>query len=77
MEVAEKYCELVTNEEHRTQIFSDIKEEYELTTKNILKITGEDQLCDRFPNFKRHFYRRVESLNQVGIEQVELSEEIP
>jgi phosphoenolpyruvate carboxylase len=72
MYVAEKYCELVTNEEHRTQIFSAIKEEYELTKKNILKITGEDQLCDRFPNYKRHFYRRIEALNQVSFEQVEL-----
>ncbi|MGH1536947.1 MAG: phosphoenolpyruvate carboxylase [Gammaproteobacteria bacterium] len=72
MEVAEKYCELVTNKEHQSQIFSAIKQEYDLTTEMILKITGEEQLCDRFPNFKRHFYRRVESLNHVGIEQVEL-----
>ncbi|MFK7816438.1 MAG: phosphoenolpyruvate carboxylase [Gammaproteobacteria bacterium] len=72
MEVAEKYCGLVTNEEHRNQIFTEIKREFELTKKMILKITGEDQLCDRFPNYKRHFYRRVESLNHIGIEQVEL-----
>ncbi len=72
LEVAQKYCELVKNDEHRTQIFSAIRDEYELSTKMVLQITGEDQLCDRFPNFKRHFYRRAESLNQVGIEQVEL-----
>ncbi|NNC68115.1 MAG: phosphoenolpyruvate carboxylase [Gammaproteobacteria bacterium] len=72
MEVAEKYSELVKNEEHQTQIFSEIKREYDLSTKMILNITGEDQLCDRFPNYKRHFYRRVESLNHVGNEQVEL-----
>jgi phosphoenolpyruvate carboxylase len=72
MEVAEKYCELVKNDEYRTQIFSAIKKEYELSCKMILQITGEKQLCDRFPNFKRHFYRRLEPLNRVGIEQVEL-----
>ena len=72
MEVAEKYSELVTNNEYRETIFSDIKSEYERTTKMVLQITDEDQLCDRFPNFKRHFYRRIESLHQVGIEQVEL-----
>ena len=72
MEVAEKYCELVTNEEHRAEIFSDIKTEYKRSIEMILKITGEDELCDRFPNFRRHFYRRLKSLNQVGIEQVEL-----
>ena len=57
MEVAEKYCELVTNDEHRAQIFSTIKEEYDLSSQMVLKITGEEQLCDRFPNFKRHFYQ--------------------
>ena len=40
--------------------------------KMVLQITGEDLLCDRFPNFKRHFFRRLKSLNQVGIEQAEL-----
>jgi len=72
MDVAEKYCELVTNEEHRAQIYTLIKEEFELTRKNILKITGEDQLCDRFPNYKRHFFRRIEALNQVSFEQAAL-----
>ncbi len=72
MEVAEKYSELVTNTQYRENIFSDVKSEYERTVNMVLQITGEDQLCDRFPNFKRHFYRRIESLNQVGIEQVEL-----
>ena len=72
MEVAEKYCELVTNDEYRAEIFSSIKDEFELSCKMILDITGEEQLCDRFPNFKRHFFRRLESLNQIGIEQVEL-----
>lgn len=72
MEVAGKYVELVTNPEYRDNIFTDIKTEYELTTKMVLQITGEDQLCDRFPNFKRHFFRRLDSLNQVGIKQVEL-----
>lgn len=72
MTVADKYSELVTNTQNKESILTDIKAEYERTTKMVLQITGEDQLCDRFPNFKRHFYRRIESLNQVGIEQVEL-----
>ena len=72
MEVAEKYSELVTNSENKENIFADIKSEYDRTTNMILQVTGEEQLCDRFPNFKRHFYRRNEALNQVGLEQVEL-----
>ncbi len=72
MQVSEKYSELVNNGDHRDQIFSAIKDEYTLSSKMVLAITEEDELCDRFPNFKRHFIRRLESLNQVGIEQVEL-----
>lgn len=72
MDVAEKYSNLVTNDEQRKNIMSDIKAEYELTCKLLLQITGEDQLCDRFPNFKRHFFRRIDYLNQAGMEQVEL-----
>ncbi len=72
MEVAQKYSELVTNTEYKEKIFSDIRWEYDRTVRMVLQITGEDQLCDRFPNFKRHFFRRLEYLNQVGIEQVEL-----
>ncbi len=72
MEVAEKYSELVTNSHYSRTIFSDIRSEYARTMKMILQVTGEERLCDRFPNFKRHFNRRLNSLNQVGIEQAEL-----
>ena len=72
MQVAEKYVELAMNTQHSETIFSDIRSEYERTTKMVLQVTGEDLLCDRFPNFKRHFSRRLKSLNQVGIEQAEL-----
>ena len=72
MEVAEKYSELVTNSHYSRTIFSDIRSEYVRTMKMILQVTGEERLCDRFPNFKRHFNRRLNSLNQVGIEQAEL-----
>jgi phosphoenolpyruvate carboxylase len=72
MEVAQKYSELVVNQEHKENILFDIKSEYDRTTNMVLQITGESKLCDRFPNFKRHFYRRLDALNQVGIQQVDL-----
>ena len=72
MNVAENYSELVTNKECGDRIFADIKAEYSLTVKSVLQITGEENLCDRFPNFKRHLYRRIEPLNQAGLEEVEL-----
>ena len=72
MEVATKYSELATDNEHAETIFSSIRSEYQRTTEIILQITGEDQLCDRFPNFKRHSLRRLEALNQIGMQQAEL-----
>ena len=72
MEVAEKYSDLVTNTHYSRTIFSLVHSEYERTMKMVLQATGEKQLCDRFPNFKRHYSRRLKPLNQVGIEQAEL-----
>ena len=49
-------------------------EEYELTKELILRVTGEKDLLDRFPKFKRKFERRKAILNKVGLLQVKLVE---
>ncbi len=72
MDVAEKYSELVTARECGDRIFADIQAEYSLTKTRVLQITGEENLCDRFPNFKRHLHRRIRPLNQAGLEEVDL-----
>ena len=72
VEVAQCYAELVTDEAIRTRIFSMIEAEYQLTLRQILKITGEDTICTRFRKFSRKLSRRTGALKQAGLEQVRL-----
>lgn len=72
MEVAEKYAELVEDETIREAVFSLIKDEYQRTMTQVLKITGEDKLCKRFRKFSRKLSRRSSVLQEAGLEQVML-----
>ena len=56
--VAEAYADLVEDETIRNTIFSMVKEEYDLTHKRVLQITGEEKLCTRFRKFSRKLNRR-------------------
>lgn len=70
--VAEAYADLVEDETIRNTIFSMVKEEYDLTHKWVLQITGEEKLCTRFRKFSRKLNRRSSVLMKAGMEQVEL-----
>jgi len=74
MEISKAYAALVLDESLRKRIFDMFKEEYELTKELILRVTGEKDLLDRFPKFKRKFERRKAILNKVGLLQVKLVE---
>ncbi|MFB3116763.1 MAG: phosphoenolpyruvate carboxylase, partial [Gammaproteobacteria bacterium] len=73
-EVAQAYADLVEDESIRNIIFSMVKEEYDLTHKCVLQITGEEKLCARFRKFSRKLNRRSGVLMKVGMEQVKLVE---
>ena len=75
LEVAESYSKLVADEKVRDQVFSMIVEEFELTKKMIMKITGEEVLAERFKRFSRKLSRRASILHQSGMEQVQLVNE--
>lgn len=72
MGIAAEYAQLVNNEKIRTEIFSMVEKEYHLTQAMILKLTGETELCERFPRFQRRLARRLSTINQVGRQQVRL-----
>ncbi|MEQ8289864.1 MAG: phosphoenolpyruvate carboxylase [Gammaproteobacteria bacterium] len=72
LEVAESYSKLVADEKVRNQVFGMIVEEFELTKKMIMSITGEQVLCERFRRFSRKLSRRAPILHQSGMEQVQL-----
>jgi len=75
LDVAQSYSELVADKAIRDQIFKMIVDEYNLTIEMVLKITGEEKLCQRFKKFNRKLNRRVPVLHQSGLEQVKLVEE--
>ncbi len=72
MDVAQGYAELVADEAVRRAVFALIEAEYALTVGQVLKITGEDNLCVRFRKFSRKLNRRVAVLKQAGLQQVML-----
>ena len=71
-EVAQAYANLVEDESIRNNIYGLVKEEYDLTHKWVLQITGEEKLCVRFRKFSRKLNRRSGALMKAGMEQVEL-----
>ena len=74
-DVAKSYSELVEDTAVRDKVFNMIFEEYELTKEMVLKITGEEKLCERFKRFSRKLSRRSPVLHQAGMEQVKLVNE--
>ncbi len=72
LDVAWGYAELVPDAGLRDEIFALVQSEYERTCANLLRITGEERLGKRFPNFRDRMARRLPVLDQVGREQVRL-----
>jgi phosphoenolpyruvate carboxylase len=75
LEVSESYSKLVDDKKLRKTIFNMVVEEYNLSVEMVLKITGEEQLCERFKRFSRKLNRRAPVLYQAGMEQVQLVKE--
>ena len=72
LEIARAYASLVDDAQVRSSIFSRIETEYHLTVRMILRITGETEIAARFPQYRRRFLRRLNTLNQVSREQIGL-----
>jgi len=72
MEIARSYASLVDNQPLRESIFGSIEAEYHLTIQMILRITGGSGIAERFPQYRRRFMRRLNTLNQVSREQIAL-----
>ena len=73
--MSESFSKLVENEKLRDNVFGKVVNEYKLTVEMVLKITGEERLCERFKKFSRKLNRRYPVLFQVGMEQVQLLKE--
>lgn len=74
LEVAKAYSELVEDKALRDTVFNMVIKEYKLTSEMVLKLSGEEKLCQRFRKFNRKLNRRIPVLHQSGLEQVKLVE---
>jgi phosphoenolpyruvate carboxylase len=72
LELARQYAELVPDPVVRDAIFPMIEAEFQRTVEAVLRISGDRQLAERFPRFRRKLARRMPTLNQVSRQQIEL-----
>ena len=72
LSVAKDYASLCEDQAARETIFGMIEQEYHLTTKMVLEISGDPQVGQRFPNYRERIAARLSTINQVNREQVEL-----
>jgi phosphoenolpyruvate carboxylase len=72
LSIAAEYAGLVEDAAVREPIFACIAEEYRLTCEQILRISGDAAIAERFPQFRRRLARRLKTINEVSREQVHL-----
>ena len=72
MGIADRYVQLVEDEDIRDRIWGQIRDEYDLTVRMILALTGEEHLHDRDPRLQRTFERRNPYIDPLSLIQVEL-----
>src|SRR5680860_296393 len=72
LDIARAYAELVPDEELRMRVFGMVKDEYDRTIKMVMEVNGTAEVCARFPRFRESLERRLDTINQVGHQQVKL-----
>ncbi|MGN6484343.1 MAG: phosphoenolpyruvate carboxylase, partial [Thermomicrobiales bacterium] len=72
LDIAELYVRLVADDAIRHRIWSQLKAEYELTERMILRVTGQARLLDREPVLQRSIERRNPYVDPLSFIQVEL-----
>ncbi|MFM7760286.1 MAG: phosphoenolpyruvate carboxylase, partial [Burkholderiaceae bacterium] len=72
LDIEREYANLVPDANTREAIFEQIVQEYKLTAEMLTTISGEADLGERFPQFMRRLSRRLETINRVSREQVQL-----
>ncbi|MGB3330129.1 MAG: phosphoenolpyruvate carboxylase, partial [Thermomicrobiales bacterium] len=72
LDIAELYVRLVSDDQMRHRIWSQLKTEYELTERMILKVTKQERMLDREPVLQRSIERRNPYVDPLSFIQVEL-----
>ena len=72
LDIAREYASLMEDQSISDELFTMITTEKQLTEQALLAITKEAALCERFPLFRGSMDARLNSIKQVGLEQVKL-----
>ena len=72
LSIAREFAQLVGEAEVRDPIFNTVELEYHRTCEMVLRVSGAGQIAERFPQLRRRLARRLETMNQVSREQVQL-----
>jgi phosphoenolpyruvate carboxylase len=72
LKIARDYAGLYPDAASREAVFAMIEEEFRLTCEMVLRITGEREIAERFPNYRARLAHRLPVINQVNRGQVEL-----
>ena len=72
LDIAERYASLVGSLELRMRIWEQIQNEHARSTREILRLTGQDRLLDREPVLRRSIDRRNPYVDPISFVQVEL-----
>ena len=72
MNIAKLYSELVVDPELRVRVFDRIREEFERTTRAVLRLTGQKQLLENNPVLARSIRLRNPYVDPMSFLQVEL-----
>jgi phosphoenolpyruvate carboxylase len=70
--IARDYAGLVADPTVRETIFAMIGAEYRLTTEMVLRVSGDAEIAERFPQTRRALKERLPTINAVSRQQVEL-----
>jgi len=72
LDIAGEFAQLVGDAGTREAIFKAIEAEYRLTCDMARLVSGEAEVAQRFPQARRRLARRLQTMNQVSREQVQL-----
>jgi phosphoenolpyruvate carboxylase len=72
IDIAAAYAGLVPDAAVRDTVFALVRAEYVRTCKRVLEVTDGGELAERFPQHRRRLGRRLQTMNQVSREQVQL-----
>jgi phosphoenolpyruvate carboxylase len=72
LDIAGRYSSLVDDAGLRSRIWERIRDEHERSTREILRLTGQNRLLDREPVLRRSIDRRNPYVDPISFVQVEL-----